>query len=494
MTSPTDDERRAGDAVGEQSATVPYAADDLPRTVVEVVAAAPEATLVCDPDSGVILAANRPATRLFDRDPTALSLVGVDGLGTGTPPPAGERVADRAATAREESVSVEWTVDPRADDRRHVEGAARLATIAGDRWLVVTANDVTDRVRMETELRSHRRVTDAVASTLPAALVELDAGGTLSRWNQRFAEDAGREMDELAGRSLTTLFEETGESTVGDALTRVYGDGDQVDIETTLLTRTGKRLPYRLTLGPITDHGGAVIGAIGVGEDRTEWSLREQRLSVLTRVLRHNFRNDLNVILGFGEQALASTDDEQVAASLRRVLGKAEGLLRVGETSRQVERLLDEPQSTGVHQLDRAVDAALDAVDETLLASAEVTVDVPTGIAVEVVDRFPEAVAELVDNAIRHSTTDRPRVRIHAAELPSESWVTLSVADDGPGIPSAERAVLTGAERQLDHASGLGLWYVNWVVTAGGGSLSLADSKAGGARVDLSLRLADGTE
>jgi K+-sensing histidine kinase KdpD len=51
--------------------------------------------------------------------------------------------------------------------------------------------------------------------------------------------------------------------------------------------------------------------------------------------------------------------------------------------------------------------------------------------------------------------------------------------------------VLTGEETPLDHASGLGLWYVNWIVTAGGGSLDIAESKAGGSRIELSLRAAE---
>ena len=48
--------------------------------------------------------------------------------------------------------------------------------------------------------------------------------------------------------------------------------------------------------------------------------------------------------------------------------------------------------------------------------------------------------------------------------------------------------MLTGDETPLNHASGLGLWYVNWAVTAGGGSLDITDSKGGGTRIELSLR------
>jgi signal transduction histidine kinase len=117
---------------------------------------------------------------------------------------------------------------------------------------------------------------------------------------------------------------------------------------------------------------------------------------------------------------------------------------------------------------------------------------VPEGLVVSAVAFLPEAITELVDNAVRHNDADEPRVRISAAELPSESWVSLVVADDGPGIPPAERAVLTGEETPLDHASGLGLWYVNWIVTAGGGALDIAESKAGGSRIELSLRAAEG--
>ena len=142
--------------------------------------------------------------------------------------------------------------------------------------------------------------------------------------------------------------------------------------------------------------------------------------------------------------------------------------------------------------LSTAVEAALDSLPDQLCATADIDVDVPAGLTVSAVDRFPDALAELVDNAIRHSDADRPRVRIAATELPSESWASLVVADNGPGIPPTERAVLTGTETQLDHTSGLGLWYVHWVVTAGGGSLDIAESSETGSRIELNLKRPDG--
>jgi len=277
---------------------------------------------------------------------------------------------------------------------------------------------------------------------------------------------------------------------VAGALRRVYDGGETTACEAQLITRTGERVPYRLSLGPVTD-GDAVVGAVGVGEDVTAASIREERLAVLTRVLRHNFRNDLNVVTGFARRAAAATDDPTVREELGRVVDTAERLLRLGETSRKVERLLADRPSPRPVELSPAVDTAVESLPASIRDPADLDVDVPEAMTVSAVAPLPEAIAELVDNAVRHNEATQPQVRVSAAELPSESWVELVVADDGPGIPPAERAVLTGAETPLEHASGLGLWYVNWIVTAGGGGLDIAESKTGGTRVEVTLRSTD---
>ncbi|OYR83501.1 histidine kinase, partial [Halorubrum sp. E3] len=224
--------------------------------------------------------------------------------------------------------------------------------------------------------------------------------------------------------------------------------------------------------------GGEVVGAVGVGEDRTEASIREERLAALTRVLRHNFRNDLNVVIGFTERALESTDDPTRATELQRVVDTAERLLRVGETSRSVERLLADRPAPGPIDLADAVDEALLSLSPDLRRSADIEVDVPDGITVSAIGYLAEAIEELVDNAIRHNDAERPQVEITAAKLPSESWASLVVTDDGPGMPAAERAVLTGEETPLEHASGLGLWIVRATADAFDGWLSIETTRA----------------
>ncbi|MUV90188.1 histidine kinase, partial [Halapricum sp. CBA1109] len=65
---------------------------------------------------------------------------------------------------------------------------------------------------------------------------------------------------------------------------------------------------------------------------------------------------------------------------------------------------------------------------------------------------------------------------------------SLTVADDGPGIPDRERAVLdSGTETQLEHGLGMGLWSINWAVTRVGGDLSVADNDPRGTVVTVRL-------
>ena len=476
----------AGDAA---SGDAVEGATPLARSLVEAI---PAPALACDPQSLAIRAANDPAVALFGRDRSALTLMGITDLCESSVTVEGDPVDEtlREAADADTAVTAEWTVAVDGD-RRRLAVRAHETTLADHDWLVAAVTDVTARVRAERSARLRSRTLDAVAETMPLALFRCDAGGTLLRWNDRAVDDTGYDAAELSGRSLPDLFDDDSRPAISDGFARVCRERTSVERDATLLTRSGEQVTYRLTLGPVTD-GDELAGVVGIGEDRTEASVREERLAVLTRVLRHNFRNELNVVLGFSEQARQAVDDPATVAQLDRVVDTAGRLLHLGETSRKVEQLLATSPTPGPISFSTAVETALDSLPDQLCAAADIDVDVPAGLTVSAVDRFPDALAELVDNAIRHSDAERPRVRIAATELPSESWASLVVADNGPGIPPAERAVLTGTETQLDHTSGLGLWYVHWVVTAGGGSLDIAESSEAGSRIELTLKRPDG--
>ncbi|MFC5994865.1 sensor histidine kinase [Pseudonocardia hispaniensis] len=104
-------------------------------------------------------------------------------------------------------------------------------------------------------------------------------------------------------------------------------------------------------------------------------------------------------------------------------------------------------------------------------------------------DGLRRVLANLADNAARHA---RSRIVFTLAE--TSAGVVLTVDDDGPGIPPGERERVLERFVRLDDArardaggSGLGLAIVSELVTAHGGSLEIADSPDGGARLRLTF-------
>jgi signal transduction histidine kinase len=95
----------------------------------------------------------------------------------------------------------------------------------------------------------------------------------------------------------------------------------------------------------------------------------------------------------------------------------------------------------------------------------------------------------LVENAIEHNTSASPEVEITVSRTVDDEWVRVQIADNGPGIPDGEVEVLEeGYETAIHHASGIGLWITNWLVSEMDGDLRFTERDPTGTVVTVSLR------
>lgn len=232
---------------------------------------------------------------------------------------------------------------------------------------------------------------------------------------------------------------------------------------------------------------GALIGAREVQGDILERRLRDEndrteqlnhQLSVLSRILRHDLRNGLNVIYGYAD-VLADDTRESPERFARHIRDRAEELQAVGERARLLERLVSEEEgvcpvtTTGFTGLvDRQTEALLDrhpfvAVERELRPETYV----------RTVPLLDTVVENVLENAVVHNPADVPTVDV---ELTADGdAATLTVRDDGPGIPEREVTVLERGERPLEHSNGVGLWLVNWIVQESGGTVDVDVSDRG---------------
>lgn len=216
--------------------------------------------------------------------------------------------------------------------------------------------------------------------------------------------------------------------------------------------------------------------------DRKEKKIRNQAnlTTVLSRILRHNLRNNMTVIRGHA-QAMADQLESELRSDL--ILKNVDKLIKLGDKARTLESVIDQTASrepTDIGALAARVVSTAD--DETPAAS--ITVDASEGLTTLVRPNFERALKELLDNAVKHGG-DSPTVAVEVEQTPTA--VAVHVTDDGPGLPRQERDVLENeAETPLVHGSGLGLWIVHWIVTGHGGTVE-STVTADGTRMTVSV-------
>lgn len=207
---------------------------------------------------------------------------------------------------------------------------------------------------------------------------------------------------------------------------------------------------------------------------------------------------------------------EESTAQFQRNQRALQELTRLlSRSDRTFENTVEEVLELGCRYLDldigflSVVDAAtiLDRTHEAAVESwpeADIEVTGPDSLPVQADERLQAAVTELVDNAVEHyagpprsdvdgtAIDDGPTVRLTATPAGADGWVTIAVADDGPGIPETERWVLTGESEitQLSHSRGLGLWLVKWTVESFGGDIDITTGD-GGSVVTIRLKQVD---
>jgi PAS domain S-box-containing protein len=360
--------------------------------------------------------------------------------------------------------------------------------------------DVTDREARRERLRTiEQRYRRMVEQDLFG--IYIIQQGKIRFANRRAAEMFGYEPAEMVDEmtAFDVVAESDHERLAENIRRREEGEVTDLRYELTGVRKDGTRFEFEVHSGVVEYEGEtALLGAI---IDITERKRRRQRLRVLNRVLRHNLRNDLNVVIGRLEDAvhrLREHGDDRGADVVTSGLDEARALVSTSEKLRKIQETLErdpgeEPAIDAVESVERVTATAREAYP-----AATIRTDLPDRAPVRADRAFELVVENLVENALEHGATgapdsDGPVVEVSVAELDRDrgDWYELRVADDGPGIPEQEQVVVDESVEvtPLQHSSGVGLWTVAWVVQSFDGDVDI-DTGGGGTAVTVGLRAA----
>ena len=333
-----------------------------------------------------------------------------------------------------------------------------------------------------------------------AVIYELvDTEPRIQSVNSTFEDVFGYQAEYVVGESLSESIVPGEYQREAEQSYEQVADGNVVRDIVTRRTADGLReFAYR---GVPFDHEGGRVYGIAIFAGVSDAQQTRQHLRVLHRVLRHNLRNELTVILGQAEKIRSDATSAEIQQSAAQILDRAENLEQVSEKAHVAETILGEPLSDTVIEVgSMATTVVVEARDRW--PDATIESDIESGMPVASGFELKDALENLVENAVEHNTgsatvqlTVRTETPIHASTRGFGRNALITVTDDGPGIPDHERAVIFDGEdiTQLTHGSGLGLWVVRWIVESAGGSLSYKRLD-GRTTVTVRLPLADGNQ
>ena len=373
---------------------------------------------------------------------------------------------------------------------------------------------------------SERRQFDVTRARLAAivesaydVVVSKNLDGIITSWNPAAERMFGWTAAEAVGRHITLIIPEDRYPEEDSVLARIRR-GERVEtFDTVRRTKDGRLVEVSITVSPVRDSTGRIVGASKIAHDITERRrVEEERKLLLSRerrareaaeaanrakdeflaVVSHELRTPLNGVFGWARMLQsADLDEASRQRAIAAIVRGASAQVRLIEDLLDVSRMVTGNLRIDLKVVDlrQVVDVALETVRPAATAKGiELQTELAPGpiIVLGAADRLQQVLWNLVMNAVKFT----PRggyIRLRLAVGDSEAEMTVS--DSGEGIAADVLPYVFERFRQEDSSStrahaglGLGLALVRHVVEAHGGSVT-ADSSGKGRGATFVVRL-----
>jgi PAS domain S-box-containing protein len=340
----------------------------------------------------------------------------------------------------------------------------------------------------------------AIVDSSHDAIVSKTVDGIITSWNRAAERMFGYTAKEAVGQSILLIIPADRHFEEGEVLAKIRR-GERVEsFDTVRRTKDGRLFDVSLTVSPIQDTNGRIIGASKIARDITERKRAEQEhneLLALTQaanrvkdefiaMFSHELRNPLSAIAS-ATQAIA------LAATLDQV-GRPRAVIerQVVHLRRLVDDLLDAARvQIGKISLDRRPVNLAEAVQHAVgvlqgggaPARHVITVDVEdVGVSADAV-RLEQVILNLVTNAVKYTPAGRA---IHVSVFEEGDEAVMAVRDEGAGIapdvlPRIFDLFVQGETTlaRTEGGLGIGLTLVRTLVQLHGGRVEVASDGPG---------------
>jgi PAS domain S-box-containing protein len=349
-----------------------------------------------------------------------------------------------------------------------------LVALAVNTSAALSNAELYQRVALEKERSA------AILENIADGIVAVDREGDVVLWNRAAEQATGVPASEALGRNPQQIL---GRSLSGSAVVPI--------------SRAGGETLLSVTEAVMRDPAGAVAGRIFAFRDVSADQAVEEMKSEFVSTVSHELRGPLTSIYGFAETLLREDVlfvEEDRKTFLGYITSESERLTRIVDALLSVARLDAGDLQVNLRATDvqPLVTDVVSNVKENGGAGHRFVLDLPTEpLAAEAdAEKLRQVLSHLVDNAVKYSPEGG---RVTVAARRKSDTVEFQVADEGNGIPLAERERIFRKFYRVDSeggGTGLGLFLAQGYVKAMGGRIRVESDEGQGSRFAFELPVA----
>src|ERR671922_1095168 len=337
-------------------------------------------------------------------------------------------------------------------------------------------------------------------------ILSTDLEDRILTWNRGAEMTLGYSKEEVIGKHLSILLPPQRVHELAEMRAKVELSGALRDIEVESNKKGGAAIYLSLSVSPITDGDGKIVGFLRVAKDITEKKRYERRLKELDKLksdfvsnVSHELRTPLTAIKGSLDNMLDGlTGDlnEKQSRYLVRIKSNADRLARLINDLLDLSRIEAgiklKRTNLSLPSIAREVVESLGSVAAQKLISFEINCPDINLTAWADPDRIGEVLTNLLGNAIKFTPTGGNV--IVSLRRSGDNWVEVSIADTGPGITSEEASRIfdkfyqvSNPEQRKAMGTGLGLSIAKALVEMHGGKIWLESEVGKGSIFSFTL-------
>jgi len=355
------------------------------------------------------------------------------------------------------------------------------------------ANEELDR-RKSRELRDSQNRLALIVDSSQDAIIGKNLDGIITHWNKGAQQMYGYTAQEMIGRPITVLCPQDRLDEIPGILGKIR-QGNQVEyFESVRVTKDGRRVNVSISVSPIHDSEGRVVGASAIARNITaqkkiEAQLRQsQKMEAVGRLaggVAHDFNNLLGIVTACSELLRRRVDEDSleyldnIREASKRGAALTRQLLAFSRRQPVQAQVLDLNQR--LTEVSKLLNPLMgDDVEITLLPrSATAIVEADAGqldqivinLAANARDAMPHGGRLIIETGV--FDLDETFVREHPA-MTAGRYVMMAISDNGVGMDDATRSRIFEpffTTKEMGKGTGLGLATVYGIVKQSGGDI-----------------------